>query len=131
MQEPSEAAVKAYARLLRAERAVLNGIETALKKAGFPPLAWYDVLLELRRAKEQRLTPRDLEREMLLEQFNLSRLLDRMEADGLVRRLPYPGDRRRQLIEITRKGDALQRRMWPVYASAIERSVGSKLTCEE
>jgi DNA-binding MarR family transcriptional regulator len=105
----------------------MHRIEAALKDAGFPPLSWYDVLLELRRATEGRLAPRDLEREMLLEQYNLSRLLDRMEAEGLVRRTPYPGDKRRQLVEITPEGRSLQKRMWSAYGAAIQKHVGARL----
>jgi DNA-binding MarR family transcriptional regulator len=84
-------------------------------------------MLELKRAPKACLTPRELEEKMLFEQYNLSRLLDRMEHEGLVRRIAYPGDKRRQLIEITRTGRALQRRMWPVYGRAIDRFVGSKM----
>jgi DNA-binding MarR family transcriptional regulator len=131
MHEPTEAVVKAWAGLVLAQRAAVNGIEADLKQAGLPPLAWYDVLYGLRRAQGGKLTPRDLEAAMLLEQYNLSRLLDRMQADGLVRRVPYPGDKRRQLIEITRQGRALQKRMWPTYAAAIERHVGSRITEDE
>jgi DNA-binding MarR family transcriptional regulator len=109
----------------------MAAIEGELKQAGFPPLAWYDVLLELKRQPGGRLTPRGLEQEMLFEQYNLSRLLDRMEVESLVRRIPYPGDKRRQLIEITDEGRSLQKRIWPVYAAAIEQYVGSKLNEKE
>jgi DNA-binding MarR family transcriptional regulator len=54
-----------------------------------------------------------------------------MQADGLVRRVPYPGDKRRQLVEITAEGRALQKRMWPAYAAAIERHIGSKIGCAD
>lgn len=131
MQRPSETVVKAWAGLVLARRAATGGIEADLKRAGLPPISWYDVLYGLRRARGGRLTPRELEGEMLLEQYNLSRLLDRMEADGLVRRAPYPGDRRRQWIEITPQGRAMQKRIWPVYAAAIERHVGARVTQEE
>ena len=127
MQKPTDAAVTAWARLIRAEREVRTQIEADLKEAGFPSLPWYDVLLELRRTPDGCLTPRALEQEMLFEQYNLSRLLDRMEAEGLVRRIPFPGDKRRQLIEITEEGRLLQRRMWSVYGAAIDRFVGQKL----
>jgi len=110
---------------------VVARIEAELKQAGFPPLAWYDVLLSLKRGEGGRCTPREIEHEVLFEQYNLSRLLDRMEAEGLVRRIPYPGDRRRQLIEITEDGRALQRRMWAVYGPAISRHIGSKLDGRE
>jgi DNA-binding MarR family transcriptional regulator len=106
-------------------------IEEELKAAGLPPLSWYDVLLELRRAKDGRLSPRELEHGMLLEQYNLSRLLDRMEAEGLVRRIPFPGDRRRQLVEITAAGRGLQKRMWRVYGEAIQRHVAARLADDQ
>jgi DNA-binding MarR family transcriptional regulator len=86
------------------------------------------VLRHLKRQPDGRSSPRDIEDALLFEQYNLSRLLDRMEADGLVRRIPYPGDKRRQLVEITEEGRALQRRMWGVYGPAINRFIGEKLT---
>jgi DNA-binding MarR family transcriptional regulator len=130
-QEHSDAASDAWVRLVRAERALVGRIEAELKGAGFPTLSWYDVLLELKRTSEGRLTPREIEEKVLFEQYNLSRLLDRMEADGLVRRIPYPGDRRRQLVEITDRGRALQRSMWGIYGPAIHRHIGAKLTEKE
>jgi DNA-binding MarR family transcriptional regulator len=128
MQEPSPSIIRAWGRLIRAERIVVGRIEAELKSAGFPSLHWYDVLLELKRGPEGRLTPREIEEAVLFEQYNLSRLLDRMEKEGLVRRIPYPGDKRRQLVEITEEGRALQMRMWSVYGAAIKRFIGDKLT---
>jgi DNA-binding MarR family transcriptional regulator len=131
MQEPGhppESVTDAWVRLIRAGRDVAGRIEADLKAAGFPSLAWYDVLLSLKKAPEGRRTPREIEHEVLFEQYNLSRLLDRMEAEGLVRRVPYPGDKRRQLVEITQAGRALQRRMWTVYGPAISRYVGCRFT---
>lgn len=126
-ETPSESVTDAWVHLIRAGRDVVRRIEAELKGAGFPPLAWYDVLLALKKAADGRRTPREVEQEVLFEQYNLSRLLDRMEAEGLVRRIPYPGDRRRQLVEITEVGRALQRRMWSVYGPAISRHMGCKL----
>jgi DNA-binding MarR family transcriptional regulator len=131
MQGPTDIAVKAWSRLVRAHGAAMGGIEADLKRAGLPPLAWYDVLLALARSPEGRLAPRQIEERTLLAQYNLSRLLDRMETDGFVRRLPYPGDRRRQLVAITAEGEAMQARMWPVYGAGISRQVGERLTPAE
>lgn len=121
------ATVTAWARLLRASQALLGAVEADLKAAGFPPLAWYDVLLELRRAGEGGLRPLALQRAMLLAQYNLSRLLDRMEREGLVARRPCPDDARGQLVVATREGLALQERMWPVYREAIRTHFGARL----
>jgi DNA-binding MarR family transcriptional regulator len=128
MQEPSDAVTDAWVRLIRAQKAVVGQIEAELKAAGFPSLSWYDVLLHLKRLPDGRCSPREIEETMLFEQYNLSRLLDRMEAEGLVRRVPFPGDKRRQLVEITTEGRALQKRMWSVYGPAINRFIGGPLT---
>ena len=78
----SEAVVRVWARLAKAQRQALAVIEQALSAAKLPPLACYDVLLELERA-DGTLRPFELEREMLLAQYNLSRLIDRLGKSRL------------------------------------------------
>ena len=65
---------------------------------------------------------------MLLAQYNLSRLIDRMERAGYVERRACEEDGRGQEIVATAKGLALRRRMWPTYARAIEAAVGRHLS---
>lgn len=122
--------VSVWARLFRIQMTGLGRVEAALAEAGFPPLAWYDVLLELERA-EAPLKPGALQDELLLAQSNLSRLLDRMERRDLIERAPDPNDGRSRLIVATAKGRALRRSMWTVYAKAIQEVVGQRLTREE
>jgi DNA-binding MarR family transcriptional regulator len=124
---PSTTTIRAWARLIRTHQAVLGAVERDLKDAGFPPLAWYDVLLELTRAEGGRLRPFEIEGHTLLTQYNLSRLLDRLEAEKLVKRERCEADRRGQWIAITPAGRDLQARMWKVYGRAIQRHVGDKL----
>ncbi len=124
--DPSETAIKAWTRLVRAQVMVLGGVEADLKAAGFPPLSWYDVLLELRRA-ERGLRPMELESRLLLAQHNVSRLIDRLAVNRLVRKRPSANDGRGQIVEITEAGRDLLRRMWPLYRRAIQRHMGSKL----
>lgn len=122
---PSEHAVTAWARLQRSSRALLAGVEADLKAAGLPPLAWYDVLLELERAGPEGLRPFRLQERLLLAQYNLSRLLDRMEKGGLVERLPCDDDGRGQVVRIAEAGLSLRRKMWAVYGRSIgERFAG-------
>jgi len=123
----SDTVVTAWARLLRAQAVALAKVEAALKAQGLPPLAWYDVLLELERSGAP-MRPHALESELLLAQYNLSRLLDRMEAAGLVARNPDPQDGRGRLVTLTGAGQAMRRAMWPVYAEAIGAAVGERLS---
>jgi DNA-binding MarR family transcriptional regulator len=128
---PSEAAVTAWARLMRAQKLMLAVIERDLKAAKLPPLVWYDVLLETERAGEGGIRPVALEKVMLLAQYNLSRLLDRIEAEGLIARAPCVADGRGQVVVITKAGRALRHAMWPVYASAIEKAFGRHMDRSE
>ena len=129
--KPGKATISAWARLARVQQQALRSIEGALKDAELPPLAWYDVLLELEGAGEPGLRPFELERAMLLAQYNLSRLIDRLEAAGHVERVSCEEDGRGHLIAITASGRAIRRRMWPVYARAIEASIGRHLAADE
>lgn len=124
---PNETVVRTWARLTKAQRRALAAIEQALHGAKLPPLAWYDVLLELERAGGS-LRPFELEREMLLAQYNLSRLIDRMEEAGCVQRRALKEDRRGQVIVITAAGKTMRRRMWSVYGPAIQKVIGDQLS---
>lgn len=126
--KPSDIVIRAWARLMKAQQLALGSIEQALKQAGLPPLVWYDVLLEVERAGGEGMRPFELERAMLLAQYNLSRLLDRIERAGYVERRTCEGDGRGQLIAITERGKSIRRKMWPVYARAIEQALGRHLS---
>jgi len=126
-RNPSEAVTRAWIRLNRARDRVLGAIEQDLKAGGCPPLAWYDVLLELSRAPDGRLRPVEIEKVTLVAQYNLSRLLDRLQKEGLVVRAPCEDDARGQWVVISEKGRATQARTWKVYAKAIQKHVGEKL----
>ena len=125
MSKPCDATVLAWSRLMRAHRAALAAAEQALRAADLPPLEWYDVLWELERAGPLR--PRDLQGRLLLAQYNLSRLLDRMADAGLVERRSCKEDGRGLVVAVSKEGVKLRRRMWPVYADAIQAAIGAKL----
>jgi len=128
---PSPDAVKAWARLIRVSRQLVEQAEDALKDSGLPPLAWYDVLHELAEAGGGGLRPFQLTERTLFAQYNISRLLARLEADGLVEKLKVADDGRGQTIRISAKGRETRRRMWAVYGRSITELVGAKLSADE
>jgi DNA-binding MarR family transcriptional regulator len=119
--KPSPAAVSAWARLLRVARGLTEDAEEALKAAGLPPLAWYDALHEIAEAGEEGLRPFQLPERLLLAQYNVSRLLARLAAEGLIEKREVTGDGRGQTIRITRAGREMRRRIWSVYGPMIAR----------
>lgn len=115
----SEEQLRAWRAFLRAHSTMLRRISQDLVEADLPPLSWYDVLAVLRDAPETRLRQVDVAEQLLLSTSGLSRLLDRIEAAGLVRRVTCPGDRRSLHLELTDEGAEMLEKMWPVYARGI------------
>jgi DNA-binding MarR family transcriptional regulator len=66
-----------------------------------------------------------------LAQYNVCRLVDRLEREKLVERHQCRLDGRNNVLLITAKGRALRRAMWPVYAAAIEAHFGAHLSERE
>jgi DNA-binding MarR family transcriptional regulator len=128
---PSDAVVEAWIALVRAQQSAVLTIERAFRDAGLPPHAWYDVLWELDRAGEHGLRPFEIERQILIAQSNISRLIDRLEEKGHVERRSCESDRRGQRVTITEAGREMRKRMWPVYANAISHAVGQHLSEHE
>ncbi len=126
-QAPGADVTHAWINLMRAQQRVLGAIERDFKDAGMPPLGWYDVLWELARAQDGRLRPFEIEERTLLAQYNLSRLIDRLEKEGLVERRTFDDDGRGRWVVMTEKGRSLREAMWEVYARSIARHVGAKL----
>ena len=127
-RRPSSEVTAAWIRLMRIRSRVLDAVELDLKKAGFPPLAWYDALLELSRAPSGEMRPVELEKQMLIPQYSTSRLIERLVDEGLAVRRECKIDKRGQFVEITEAGRELQKKMWNAYSAAIEKHVGSKLS---
>lgn len=128
---PSDNTVDTWARLVKAQETAFSVVEDALKQAGFPPLAWYDVLLELERTGTSGLRPFELQAALLLPQYGVSRLIDRIEKAGYLEKASCPEDGRGQVLMVTPAGRQLRRSMWPVYGAAIEQAVGARLTAGE
>lgn len=110
-----------------ARRRVLDGVSSDLKAAGQPPLNICLVLIVLSLAPDRQLRPVELEKRLEMAQYTMSRLLDRMEKGGLVRRRSCPFDGRCHYAQLTEEGLAAVEQIWPVYTAAVERHLGSNI----
>ncbi len=122
---------KAWVGLTRGHQAILVKIEGALRQADLPSLSWYDVLLELSRDETAGMRALELESKLLLPQYGLSRLLDRIEKAGYIERQVCKADRRGKVLYITQSGEDIRQRMWPIYQKAILDILGKKLSKKE
>jgi MarR family transcriptional regulator, 2-MHQ and catechol-resistance regulon repressor len=82
----------------------------------------FSVLQRLDPAQGQRLT--DIGSELLCVKSTITRLVDRLEADGLVLRTPDPADRRAQRLVLTARGLAVRDEAARLHDEAIERRLG-------
>ncbi|MGA7932799.1 MAG: MarR family transcriptional regulator [Kovacikia sp.] len=110
---------------------VLELIEQDLAAAGLPPLSWYGVLWVLEQAPDHKKRLHELAQEVLLSRSNVTRLLDRLEAEGLLSRERCPSDRRGAFARITDAGLEMRQRMWVVYSQSIGKYFTNQLRDEE
>ena len=128
MAEPlDDDALDAWRAFLTAHALVTRRISRELVEQGLPDLSWYDLLWALRRNPGRRLRVNELAREVVLSPTAMSRFVDRAVAAGVVAREPDPDDRRAQQVVLTDEGEALLRRMWPVYRRGIAEHFAKQL----
>ncbi|MGQ9916672.1 MAG: MarR family winged helix-turn-helix transcriptional regulator [Bryobacteraceae bacterium] len=101
---------EAFVALQRAAARLMDGVAELLKPYGLPP-AQYNVLRILRGAHPERLSCRQVAVRMMTREPDLTRLLDRLEKSGLVRRDRQESDRRIVRVGITPAGLELLRQI--------------------
>src|SRR2546428_13154680 len=103
---PRSAEQEVYLRLQRTADALLRGVEETLKPAALSHTQ-YNALRILRGAGLKGLACREVADRMLTHDPDITRLLDRLEARGLVTRSRERLDRRVITVRITEKGQKL------------------------
>lgn len=115
---------------LRSHATVTRTLEKELADVGMP-LSWYDVLLQLAEAPDRRLRMAELADRVLLSRSGLTRLVDRIAAEGLVRREPSPNDARGTFTVLTQSGYDRLRAAAPVHLAGINRHWVSRFSDDE
>ncbi|MCB0970522.1 MAG: MarR family transcriptional regulator [Acidimicrobiales bacterium] len=113
-------AMQAATSIMRAQQIVLARVDEALKPWSLT-FARYEVLVLLHFSKEGRLPLGKMGDRLMLHQASITNLVDRLEDQGLVRRVPHPTDRRTTLAELTDEG---RRVVVDATAAVEEASVG-------
>lgn len=127
----SEERHRSWAALLVAHSKAIQRVGQRAEAEGALPVDWYGVLLALEKAPAGRLRMGELAEHARLSPSGLTRLIDRIEAAGLVKRHLCPQDRRAFETVLTDKGRAAREKSWPIYARAIAEGFGNRYTEEE
>ena len=115
------AAVRAYVKLMRAQRGVVARLEPALAACALTltQLGVLEAVLHL-----GPLTHRELGRKLLTSPANLTDVVDKLEKRGLVARVRAEQDRRQVRVELTQAGRALIEDTFPRHAADIAHAMG-------
>lgn len=130
-KEVPERHLNAWRAVLNAHAALVARVEERLASAGLPPLTWYDVLWAVRRAPERRVRMAELADHLTISRGGLTKLADRLEAAGLLRREPAADDGRGYYAVITEAGNTMLRRMWTVYSRVLRESFAGSIDQDE
>ncbi|HWC81967.1 MAG TPA: MarR family transcriptional regulator [Pseudonocardiaceae bacterium] len=116
---------------LRAHAKVIRALEAELLAAQRLSLASYDVLVQLAEAPGRRLRMTELADAVLLSRSGVTRLVDRLERDGLVQRGPVDSDGRGVVAVLTEAGLDRLRAATGVHLSGVVRHFVEVLDPEE
>ncbi|HUK71834.1 MAG TPA: MarR family transcriptional regulator [Streptosporangiaceae bacterium] len=114
---PEELAV--WRSLQRAQVTIMRRIEAELLDRHDLPLASFEVLQQLANAPQRRLRMNDLADRVLLSRSGLTRLVDRLEREGLVERHACTSDARGLYAVLTAAGSRRLAGATPTYHQCI------------
>jgi DNA-binding MarR family transcriptional regulator len=127
----SHVELDAWRSFLRAHARVTRVLDAELTAECDLSLGSYEVLVHLSEAPARALRMTDLADRIVLSRSGLTRLVDRMEREGLVRRESCPSDLRGTNAVLTAEGLAKLRAAAPVHLRGVREHMVSQLTEKE
>jgi DNA-binding MarR family transcriptional regulator len=121
----------AWRLFLRAHARILRRLEADLLREHHLPLASYDVLVQLVEAPERRLRMTELADRVLLSRSGLTRLVDRLEREGVVVREACAEDARGMFAVLTDAGYERLRAAAPTHLRGVQEYAVGRLSGDE
>ena len=112
---------------MESHAAVVNVVGHDLEEASGLPLSSFGILLRLARTPGRRLRMTELAAQAALSTSGLTRLVDRLEEVGYLRRDPSSSDRRSSLAVLTDLGAEAVAKALPGHLESLERNLGAPL----
>jgi DNA-binding MarR family transcriptional regulator len=129
---PAPASGVAWASdLIRLEIALWERVDARLRASHELPLAFFEPLMFVSRAREGSMRVGDLARALLLTVGGTSKLVDRIERAGLIAREPDPDDRRASRVALTTAGRRKLTAAVKTYEAEVAGILGGALSPQE
>jgi DNA-binding MarR family transcriptional regulator len=121
----------AWRGIIFANAKVFRDVERKLEEHSGISLAFLDALSRLYDAPGGRLRMQELQERSLFTHSGMTRLADRIEAAGLIRRESVPGDRRGVSVVITPEGRRVYEEAFARHQADLEVAFASRLTPDQ
>lgn len=116
--------LRVWLRLLSCANRIEQDVRHELRAAFGMTLPRFDLLSQLERAPAG-LTMGELSRRLMVTRGNVTGLIDRLVAEGLVQRAPMASDRRAHIVKLTAEGAVAFREMLPNHEAVIAAKLGA------
>ncbi|MEV6947454.1 MarR family transcriptional regulator [Streptomyces sp. NPDC051172] len=123
--------VRDFGLLIKSATRLEQRIDSALRQECGISHTMLEVLIRLCRRPGEEVSQRQLADDLTLTSSGTTRLIDRMEDAGLVRRVPSAEDRRVVLVEPTPEGRTAFLRAAAVHAQVVEKYFVKPLTADD
>ena len=119
--------INAFGMLLEAYAAVVGNVSRDLEATSGISLSSFGILLRLARSPGRRLRMNELAAQASLSTSGLTRLVDRLEEVGYLRRQPCSSDRRSLLAELSDLGAEVLAKALPGHLESLELNMADPL----
>lgn len=106
--------------IARAYTIIDNFISKFLETYNLSPAKFNILLMVKHVGKDKGIPQQEISRLLLVTTSNMTRMIDKLEKDEYVERVHQEGDRRVNLIKITKKGSDLLNAIWPHYKEKVD-----------
>ena len=130
LSSPTPERLRCWRLFFESSMALIDMLDTELQEAVGIPQRWYDVLVQLEEAPDG-LPMNELAERILYSKSGFTRVVDRMEEAGLVRRVRPEHDRRSILVLLTEEGTRTMERARLHHRDGIDRHFSRHLTDSE
>lgn len=112
--------------VVRLEIELWNAVELRLRNEHDLELTWFEVICTV--ARSEPATVGEISRELNITVGGASKLVDRIESAGYLRRSPNPADGRSSLVQVTAAGRQVVRQAEPAVDDELESILGGALS---